>query len=180
MTAMTYSHKATIYTATLLLSLASLPTPAIAQQPSAPPVEGARSDEATSDKLFNLERRRDYYERARLSPTRAVLYNVLLPGLGNWYTDEIFKGALFLTLSAMGAFFVGVGWSQEDTFNVTLGASAMAVGYGGSLITSYLDAHDYNDALRERYRLPPEGEESSLRRLPAPQGVVGWSWSIHF
>lgn len=114
---------------------------------------------------LTLERRMALYERARIEPAGALWRSVIAPGWGNIYANHIFKGVAFGAGFAMSAFVGLVGLSRDDPGFTYSGLGAASVLYVASLTTGYLDALQYNENLRKRYKIDE----------PAP--AVAWGWT---
>lgn len=104
---------------------------------------------------FTLEDRRDFYEQAKLSHTRAALYSLALPGLGNIYTDQAFSGALLMTLYGMGWLMIGYGLLYDKNEQLIIGSGVAVTSMGVAQWMSYRGVAQYNQALKVRYQLAP-------------------------
>jgi TM2 domain-containing membrane protein YozV len=66
------------------------------------------------------------------NPGLAVVLSVLIPGVGQFYTGDVKKGALMLGIAVVGSFFtMGAAWlammiwSAIDSYNVAIGKSPL-------------------------------------------------------
>ena len=116
-------------------------------------------------RIFSPEARQGFYDQTKLSHTGALLRSAVLPGWGSIYADEAFKGVLWTTGFVAGAvtwFFGGV--RRDDSAFFAVGGAVAASCYVGSLVSAYGDVSDYNERLRQRYKLA--------------QVRLGWSWEF--
>jgi hypothetical protein len=125
-------------------------TTAPAEQDS-PNQAAAQPDDG--EEFFGDSHRRRIYEQSQLSTTRATLYNLALPGLGNVYAEQYFYGGIAFSLMVFTLVFVGYGFSTEQPQFLWFGATTAAVAYTGSIATSIYGVHDYNEELRQGLKL---------------------------
>ena len=105
---------------------------------------------------FTLEDRKDFYQQLKLDHGTALGRSALLPGLGNFYAQQEFVGALFMGTFGMGLFTLLYGLTrQESVLNewTYLGAGFVLGSYGGAMLTSHQQVTAYNDDLKRRYFL---------------------------
>ncbi|MEM1347315.1 MAG: hypothetical protein AAGI01_02080 [Myxococcota bacterium] len=127
----------------------ALPAQAEAQQPeeaTPSPFSGA-FDDAT---------RRTFYEDQKLEVAPLVLSNLLIPGLGNVRTEQYLLGAALMGVSVIGVMTMAGGVllrEETDTGLVLIGASALVLSLGTSVVTTNIGVRAYNKRLRERYKV---------------------------
>lgn len=132
------------------------------------------AEEPTST-FFDANHRQRIYEQGRLSHTRAALYSLLLPGLGNFYVEQYMLGTVAMSLTVFAAIFIayGLGLSRGDL--VGLGAGVAGVAYGGGLITSYQGVRRYNLQLQQSLQL-----DRAAAHTPSAPRTWGLSLSVNF
>lgn len=106
------------------------------------------ADEADDQEFFGDSHRRRLYEESRLSSTRAVLYNLALPGVGNVYAEQYLYAGVAFSLMAFAGLFVGYGLYTDQSRFVHMGLGTAGFAYGGSIVTSLLGVREYNEELR--------------------------------
>ena len=142
--------------ATLLLGLMCVSAPARAQRDSASALGGEEVTATQADRVPGLptrERREALYQRAKLDQGVALRRSLLLPGLGNIYADQVFKGMLLMSAAGMSLGVAVGGAVRRDEVFLYSGTGAFVALYGIAAITSRRDVSAYNDNLRRRYRV---------------------------
>lgn len=125
----------------------------------AQPVESVAQEEdspAPSTGAFDDAARRRFYESQKLDATPTMLSNLLIPGLGNVRTEQYLLGAALMSISFMGVLsMIGGATLREetDTGFVILGASALGLALGTSMVTTSFGVKAYNQRLRNRYKV---------------------------
>lgn len=138
----------------------------------AAPSEPTDSTEST---FFDADHRRRIYEQGRLSHTRAALYTLLLPGLGNFYVEQYMLGTVAMSLTVFAAIFLAYGISLSRSDLVGLGAGVAGLAYGGGLITSYQGVRRYNLQLQQSLQL-----DRASAHIPSAPRTWGLSLSVNF
>lgn len=115
----------------------------------APSLAQAQSAEAYDAYFMSAEHRQEIYEQSRKRPTRAVLYNLALPGVGNFYAEQYLLGGIAVVLTAFAGTFVVYGLSTKQSDVTVLGAVLGGVAYGGSIATSLIGVSSFNEKLRQ-------------------------------
>lgn len=153
-----------------LAALAVGPRTVLAQQQSAEQRKSGAdqaSDEAVDsddDAFFGDSHRQRIYEESRLSRTRAVAYNLVLPGLGNIYAEQYLYAGLAMSLMAFATLFAGYGLYTDQSQYVWTGAGTAGAAYLGSIVTSLLGVHAYNEELQGNLNvgLAPASEDATV------------------
>lgn len=148
------SGRALLATA-LAAGLLAAPSSARAQQATlpaqAPADRGTALDAPTPTAddpwFFGADHRQQLYEQSRLTPSQAVLRNLLFPGLGNIYTEQYFYAGLAMSLMAFAASFASYGLVTDQPEFLWTGAATAGIAYAGSIATSIYGVHDYNERL---------------------------------
>ena len=144
-----------------------LPGVSWAQQEPEPDQE-KRSWETQQRELFSQPARQRFYQEAKLEVSGGMWRSALLPGWGNVWADQVFKGvALFAGFGIGVTVFAGGIWREDTAFMISGGALGVAC-YATSLVTTYMDVHQYNTQLQRRYKLATGQDPLSL----------GWSWAF--
>lgn len=117
------------------------------------PTEAFVEVNAPPARRLDATRRRELYEVARLEPREAVGRSALLPGLGNIYSDRVFKGMCFMGVAGMSVGLIVGGIGRDERTFIIPGVIGLVGAYGGSMITSYFDVQRYNGDLRRRYKV---------------------------
>lgn len=167
---------------TLSLALASLFTPFIASaQPEEDPPPAQQTSEVEAPKpassgFFDQEHRQRLYEKSRLSTTRALLYTLALPGLGNFYAEQYALGTVAMSAFVFGAFFLTYALLNNHDDLIRLGAALGIAAYAGGALSSYIGVNAYNKRLRQGLHL----NTHHLGPLTPPGQVfgLGWSWAF--
>ncbi|RAL22113.1 hypothetical protein DL240_09670 [Lujinxingia litoralis] len=146
-----------------------------AAEPGAP--EPAAAADAPRSTFFNADHRRRIYEESKLSHTRAALYTLLLPGLGNFYVEQYALGTVALSLMVFGGLFIGYGLLLDRGDLIGLGAGVAGVAYGGGLLTSYQGVRRYNLQLQQSLQLE---RAAGPGPWPAQPRSLGLSLRLHF
>ena len=134
--------------------------------------DAAPAPEADAQAALRQERLR-FYEEAKLSHQRALLYTALMPGLGNVYAKRTFSGVLLMGLYTMSWMTLAYGFAQDQPDMVVTGAAVALGCLGAGLWMSASGVSDYNEALRVRYQLQPiHGAQTGFGPLARPR-----SWS---
>lgn len=161
----------------LLLSPGFGPKSATAQEA---PVEALVSEDAieppsdhSEAEFLGLEHRREIYEASRLTVAGAVGRNLLLPGLGNIYTEQYFYAGLAFSFLVFAASFVSYGLVTDQSEFLWFGAGTAGIAYIGSVSTSVLGVEKYNRERREGLKV--EHHEVAPRSPFAP----AWSPSVN-
>ncbi|TXD37396.1 hypothetical protein FRC96_08245 [Lujinxingia vulgaris] len=137
--------------------------------------EQAAPSESTESTFFDADHRRRIYEQGRLSHTRAALYSLLLPGLGNFYVEQYMLGTVAMSLTVFAAIFLAYGISLSRSDLVGLGAGVAGLAYGGGLITSYQGVRRYNLQLQQSLQL-----DRAAAHIPSAPRTWGLSLSVNF
>lgn len=112
--------------------------------------------------FMNLEHRKEIFEDSKLSVTRAVGYSLLLPGLGNFYTEEYFAGALAMSAMVFALVFAGYGYTTDQP-SYYLGAGILAgSSYIGSTAFAYYSAKEYNENLGRALKITITPRKASM------------------
>ncbi len=157
--------------ALVLAAMVLSPRLLIAQDSPAGQTQAQTSEQ---DEFFGEAHRRRIYEESKLSSTRATLYNLALPGMGNVYTEQYFYGGIAFTLMVFTGVFVGYGLVTDQSQFLWLGATTAGVAYAGSIATSLHGVREYNTQLRQGLKLD---DGASLGPWDVPKArVVGVSW----
>lgn len=162
----------------LLLSPGYGPKLAHAQQaPSETTVVEEASDADASARgeaqFLGLEHRREIYEASRLTVSGAVGRNLLLPGLGNIYTEQYFYAGLAFSFLVFAASFVSYGLVTDQSEFLWIGAGTAGIAYVGSIGTSILGVEKYNRERREGLKVEL-GRAGALAPAWSPSVNVGW------
>jgi hypothetical protein len=107
----------------------------------------------SGDDYFGRSHRERMYRQSKLSSTRALLYTLALPGLGNVYAEQYFLAGLAFSLMAFTAMFVLYGVSTQQPQFVHMGLITAGVAYSGGAVSSYLGVKKYNRRLRDSFNL---------------------------
>jgi hypothetical protein len=118
----------------------------------------------SGDDYFGQTHRERMYRQSRLSSTRALLYTLALPGLGNVYAEQYFLAGLAFSLMAFTAMFVLYGVSTQQPQFVHMGLITAGVAYTGGAVSSYLGVKKYNRRLRDSFNL--DDSRSALPTSP--------------
>lgn len=143
--------------------------PAFADNPEPSPVvrtANAKNDQRPhyDDYFMSAEHRKKIYEESRKSPTRAVLWTLAFPGLGNIYAEQYLLAGLAISFMAFAAVFVGYGLSTHQPKIVTLGGITAGIAYVGGGTTSLIGVAQYNRKLREGLKI----EQTNLHETWGP------------
>lgn len=134
-------------------------------QDSSKPVKESKST------FMDDEHREEIYDERKKSEIAAVVYSLVLPGLGNFYTDQYFVGALFMSALVFAGFFAAYGFSSDQP-EYYVGAGLLAGGaYIASPITAFFSARSHNENLRRALKV-----SLGVRG----RGVVGFSFKTSF
>lgn len=110
----------------------------------------AQAQTTDADAYFmSDEHRQKIYDQARKKPARAVLYNLALPGVGNFYAEQYVLGGIAIVLTAFAGTFIAYGLSTKQSDVTVLGGVVAGVAYGGSIATSLIGISTYNAKLRQ-------------------------------
>lgn len=138
------------------------------------PAQQTQTQTSEQDEFFGEAHRRRIYEESKLSSTRATLYNLALPGMGNVYAEQYFYGGIAFSLMVFTGVFVGYGLVTDQSQFLWLGAMSAGVAYAGSIATSLHGVREYNSQLRQGLKLD---DGASLGPWDMPKArVVGVSW----
>gem|GEM_PF-2112279 len=154
----------------MLLSPTVGPKPAHAQQAPAETAPAAQPDDA----FLGLEHRREIYEASRLTVGGAVGRNLLLPGLGNIYTEQYFYAGLAFSFLVFAASFVSYGLVTEQSEFLWIGAGTAGIAYIGSIGTSIVGVEKYNRERREGLKVERDAAPSPFAPAWSPSVNVGW------
>lgn len=138
---------------TLLVSPRTLMAQAAPAEQAPAASEQTDAEPAADEEFFGEAHRRRIYEQSQLSTTRAVLYNLALPGLGNVYAEQYFYAGIAFTLMVFTLVFEGYGLVTEQPQFLWMGGATALVAYSGSIATSIFGVRDYNRELREGLKL---------------------------
>ena len=118
-----------------------------------PDAESAGTDDSsTSDEeFFGQSHRERMYRESKLSTTRALLYTLAFPGVGNIYAEQYFLAGLAFSLMAFTTMFVLYGITTSQPEFVHMGLVTGGVAYLGGGLSSYLGVKRYNRRLREGF-----------------------------
>ncbi|MGM0558723.1 MAG: hypothetical protein ACQEVA_20220 [Myxococcota bacterium] len=145
--------------ATLLGCITLFSAPAAAQTASdeaESTEEDADDDTASSapeseEEYFGKAHRERMYEQSKLSPTKALLYTLAFPGIGNIYAEQYFLAGLAFSLMAFTTMFVLYGLTTQQPQFLHMGLVTGGVAYTGGAVSSYLGVRKYNNRLREGF-----------------------------
>lgn len=180
-----------------LLALLTHPSVAFAQQPhaaeadpkasstdtSTPPPPDQRPSQSTPDDdelrtdhgdlFFSRSHRERMYLEARKSPSRALLYSLAAPGLGNIYAEQYFFAGITISLMAFTATFIAYGASTRQPAFIHYGLATGATAYTGGAISSYIGAVRFNQRLRANFNLT---SASPPHFPPSTPTTLGWTF----
>ena len=126
------------------------------------------SSEVYDDYFMSPEHRRAIYEESRKKPQKAVLYSLLLPGVGNVYAEQYLLAGLSFVLVVFAGTFIGYGIANDQPRIIAIGGVTAALAYGGGVATSLLGVSDHNRKLRQGLKV----EGADVREMWTPTLVV--------
>lgn len=167
----------------LLLGLCSFFIPLLVSAESAEPAQNEQNitqeepPKKASSGFFDQEHRRRLYEQNRLSTTRAALYSLALPGLGNFYVEQYALGIVAMSAFVFSAIFLSYGLINNHPDLVWIGGGLAVLAYGGGATSSVLGVRAYNERLRQSLHLQ-SSHQRGPRPAPTPAAGIGWRWSF--
>lgn len=163
----------------LVISLLFAPTVAAAQDHAPTPAANAQpaaTNYSGDQAFFSLEHRQQLYEESRLSKTDATLKNLLLPGLGNIYTEQYFYAGIALSFMVFTLSFIGYGLVTDQSEFLWFGAATAGLAYGGSIATSIVGVDQYNRRLRQGLKIDAAKTQQTSPLDPAPLNTAQLTW----
>lgn len=124
--------------------------------------------------FLSLEHRQQLYEQSRLTVSGAVGRNLLLPGLGNIYTEQYFYAGLAFSFLVFAASFVSYGLVTEQSEFLWFGAGTAGIAYIGSIGTSIVGVEKYNRERREGLKVERDAAPGPFAPAWSPSVNVGW------
>lgn len=146
------------------IACALAPLAVVAQTP--PPQQSAVS--AYDDYFMSDEHRQKIYEENRQRPHKAVLYTLLLPGLGNVYAEQYLLAGLSFIFAVFAATFIGYGAVNSQPRIIAIGGVVAGVAYGGGIATSLIGVSDNNRRLRRGLKV----DKTDVREVWTPTLVM--------
>ena len=93
------------------------------------------------------------YEAEKKYVSTAVGWNLLFPGVGNFYARQYLPGGLYMGLGVFGYVFIVYGAYTEQPDLIGLGLIGIGGAYGMSIAHSIKGVHEYNHDLEYRLGL---------------------------
>lgn len=116
------------------------------------PEEAERQD--TTRSFMDLTQRRELYEVQKKSHLKAAGLSLLVPGLGNVYTEQYFIAAIAMSLGVFALVFAGYALTTDQPEFFIWSAVTAGVAYGTGITTSLFGVTAYNRDLRIRLKVP--------------------------
>ena len=148
----------------LALACSLAPLRVVAQTPAAQQSPSTQIDGAYDEYFMSDEHRQKIYDANRKRVGKAVLYNCLLPGLGNIYAEQYLLAGLAFVFVAFSATFIGYGLANEQSNVVAVGGVTALIAYGGSIGTSIYGVSNHNRELRQGLKIG----QTDVREVWAP------------
>ena len=136
--------------------LAAGPNPAFGQQAIDTAQTSKPSSDAYDEYFMSDEHRRKIYDTNRKRPSKAVLYSLLLPGMGNIYAEQYLIAGIEFVLVVFAGTFVAYGASTSQPRIMVLGGVTAGLAYGSGIATSVVGVNQHNRKLRQGLKVGDE------------------------